>query len=328
MSPNPAFRCATAARVRADPMTGTAPPARRWLLLEHPGPWPVDAVAGSGIDPTVLEAVRAAAARQQVRILLIRRPGRRDPDATRRWFVTGVDLATITGEWTADADLLAALPAIAAPNPSSLEPPAGPPGPAGSAAAAVSMILVCTHGVHDTCCAIRGRPVAAALAARWPDQVWECSHVGGDRFAPNVVVLPDGFYYGALDPASAVDTVAQHLSGSVPTAALRGMARYPPPVQAAVIAAYSRSGPLGIHEVSVLAVRQEGPHDGHGSETFVDLQVGAERVRVAVLSVRRPEHQLTCRAIRATPATEYRVEALSPLPPPPGRDPSTTTLGS
>ena len=66
------------------------------------------------------------------------------------------------------------------------------------------ILLVCTHGVHDTCCALRGRPVAAALAARWPGQVWECSHVGGDRFAPNVVVLPDGFYYGNLDPETAV----------------------------------------------------------------------------------------------------------------------------
>ena len=37
-------------------MAGSAPQARGWLLLEHPGPWPVDAVAGSGIEPTVLRA--------------------------------------------------------------------------------------------------------------------------------------------------------------------------------------------------------------------------------------------------------------------------------
>ena len=46
-----AFRCAAAARMRADPLAGSAPQTRGWLLLEHPGPWPVDAVAGSGIDP-------------------------------------------------------------------------------------------------------------------------------------------------------------------------------------------------------------------------------------------------------------------------------------
>ena len=30
------------------------------------------------------------------------------------------------------------------------------------------LFLVCTHGRHDRCCALRGRPVAAALAARHP----------------------------------------------------------------------------------------------------------------------------------------------------------------
>jgi hypothetical protein len=47
--------------------------------------------------------------------------------------------------------------------------------------------LVCTHGRHDACCAVRGRPVAAALAAAYPERTWECSHIGGDRFAANVV---------------------------------------------------------------------------------------------------------------------------------------------
>ena len=48
--PEPAFRCADAARERADPLAGSAPPAQRWLLLEHPGPWRIDAVAGAGIE--------------------------------------------------------------------------------------------------------------------------------------------------------------------------------------------------------------------------------------------------------------------------------------
>ena len=51
---------------------------------------------------------------------------------------------------------------------------------------------VCTHGRHDACCAERGRPVAAALTASHPDETWEISHMGGDRFAANMVVLPGG----------------------------------------------------------------------------------------------------------------------------------------
>jgi (2Fe-2S) ferredoxin len=165
--------------------------------------------------------------------------------------------------------------------------------------------------VHDTCCALRGRPVAASLAKHWPDAVWECSHIGGDRFAPNVVVLPDGFYYGNLDPDSAIDVVGQHLAGTVPSTHLRGMARYSPPVQAAVAASYERCAPLGPRDVIVRKVDRDGPHDGHGSQTTVELDIAGrpDPLRVEVLSVRRPAAQLTCRASRATPATEYRVQS-------------------
>lgn len=298
--PDPAFRCADAARLRADPLAGSAPPARRWLLLEHPGPWRVDAVAGSGIDPGVLSTLikKAGAA---TRILLIRRPGRIDRRAARRWILTGLDSPTVTGGWQDDEDLLAAADALITASPPPLEPPE-------------PLILVCAHGVHDVCCALRGRPVALELASRWPEQVWECSHIGGDRFAPNVVVLPDGFYYGNLDPDRAVATVEAHLAGTVRTDRLRGMARFLPPVQAAVIAAHERYGPLGPSDVTVKATEHIGPHHGHGSETFVDLVVEPQQrmVSVRVLSVRRPDAQLTCRAARETPATEYQIIEFTP----------------
>jgi (2Fe-2S) ferredoxin len=293
--PNSAFRCADAARARADPLAGSAPPARRWLLLEHPGPWKIDAIAGSGIDADVLSALVQKAG-SATRILLVRRSGRLDRRAPRRWILAGLDSATLTGPWRDDHDLLDAADAMIA----TLPPPMEPPEP---------LILVCTHGIHDVCCALRGRPVASALASRWPDLVWECTHIGGDRFAPNVVLLPDGFYYGNLDPDYAVTTVEAHLAGRVLTDRLRGMARFLPPVQAAVIAAYERYGPLGVTDVTVRATEHFGPHHGHGSETIVDLVIEPQQrmVRVQVLSVRRPDAQLTCRATRETPATEYRV---------------------
>jgi hypothetical protein len=292
----PTFRCADASRLRADPLAGSAPQTDRWLLLEHPGPWPIDAVAGSGIDPAVLAALQEAAGRASGRILLVRRPGRINRLDARRWIVAGPDLGWVAGPWREDRDLAAAAEALVA-------------DPAQAGGISEPIMLVCTHGVHDTCCAIRGRPVASALAAEWPGQVWECSHVGGDRFAPNVVVLPDGFYYGNLDAESAVNTVRQHLAGAVEAGPLRGMARFLPPVQAAVVAAYERLGPLAPDAITVESVAQVGHHAGHGSETTVDLRVaGVGGVRVEVLALRRPPALLTCRALRETPATEYRIE--------------------
>jgi (2Fe-2S) ferredoxin len=298
--PNSAFRCADAARARADPLAGSAPPARRWLLLEHPGPWKIDAVAGSGIDADVLSALVQKAG-SATRILLVRRSGRLDRRAPRRWILAGLDSATLTGPWRDDHDLLDAADAMIA----TLPPPMEPPEP---------LILVCTHGIHDVCCALRGRPVASALASRWPELVWECTHIGGDRFAPNVVLLPDGFYYGNLEPDSAMATVEAHLTGAVSADRLRGMARFLPPVQAAVIAAYERYWPLGPSDVSVRATEHVGPYHGHGSETTVDLLIEPQQrmVRVRVLAIRRPDAQLTCRATRETPATEYRVIGFTP----------------
>ena len=292
-------RCAVAALQRADPLQGTAPPTRRWLLLEHAGPWRVDAVAGSGLDPAVLADLSAAADRTGTRVLLIRRPGRSPRPASRRWLLTGPEHGTVQGRWTRDADLADAVEALCAPT----APTSGPHEP---------LLLVCAHGVHDTCCALRGRPVAAELERHWPGQVWECSHVGGDRFAPNVVVLPDGYYYGGLDAGTAVETVAAHLAGAVRTPHLRGMARLPPAQQAAVVAVLERYGPLGPDAVTVVGAEHEGSYGQPGSRYRMELRVeGLSRtLQAEVLAVRRAPARLTCRAGRETPATEFRVERL------------------
>jgi len=63
---------------------------------------------------------------------------------------------------------------------------------------AVREILVCSHGSHDTCCATFGFPVYDALRNQHAKRsggalrVWQTSHLGGHRFAPNVFDLPEG----------------------------------------------------------------------------------------------------------------------------------------
>jgi hypothetical protein len=55
------------------------------------------------------------------------------------------------------------------------------------------MVLVCTHGVRDACCAIKGRPIAGAVAkalASSDVEVLECSHLNGHRFAGTALTLP------------------------------------------------------------------------------------------------------------------------------------------
>ena len=289
------FRCAVSARDRQDPLIGSAPQARRWLLIEHQGPWAVDALAGSRLSSEVLELLTRTAQEQGARPLLIRRPGRSGGAGPRAWAVSYEEGVTAWGSWSTDDDLRAAAAALSLPAP----PADALPG---------EILLVCAHGVHDACCAIRGRPVAAALGTEWPAATWECSHVGGDRFAPNVVLLPDGVYYGLLDAANAVDTVRRHLAGEVVVPFLRGFSRAAPPAQAAIAAVHERYGPFPADHVQVLDLEYASP-----GRWRVELAArGGGHWRATVTSSRRPPARLTCRAGAATPATAYDVAELVP----------------
>lgn len=294
------FRCATAARRRGDPLVATATPARRWLLVEHPGPWPFNAFASDAIAPDVLGALAKAARSAQARLLMIRRPGRQTAGAVRRWAVIDNDPACgqVWGTWRDSLDLREAAAVVGEP----LSDTVGPPR---------TTLLVCTHGRHDVCCAVRGRPVAAALAERWPEATWECSHLGGDRFAANVVVLPGGTTYGNLDADNVVDVIGSHLGGAVVPEHLRGVASAPPYGQAAVVAAYERYGPFPPEAVRFVA--------GHRTtdETWAcELEIRRDgqvlRLAAQVEARAQPAALLTCGARGETSATVYAVTRLEP----------------
>jgi len=235
----PTPRCAERAQHRGDPLAGSASPVQRWLLVEQPGPWGRDALTGSRIDPAVARALAGRSRDGGFRVLLVRRPGRHPPPRVRQWAVVrstpGAERAW-WGTFGDDRELLT-VPVDGSAGTPSTEP----------------AYLVCAHGRHDPCCALRGRPVAAALAARRAEAVWECSHLGGDRFAANLLVLPHGFYYGQLTPARAVQAAMAYEAGTVVPAQLRGRCTFAPPVQAAQH--YARAV-LDIRSVDALAPRE------------------------------------------------------------------------
>jgi len=303
--------CADGARERGDDLVGTAAPAHRWLLVEHPGPWAVDALAGSGIDKEVQDRLRLAAHRSGARILLVRRPGRQPARRRRSWAVVDAGSTAVRwGAWSAGEDLLEAAVALSDVTAAS-GGPGGAPGTAADGDApgpGQPLLLVCAHGRHDTCCAVRGRPVADQLGQRWPDATWECSHVGGDRFAANLMVLPDGACYGNLDADSAVDVVTAHLQGRVDVDHLRGVSTQPPVAQAAIAAALRRFGPAALSQVGV------GGVEPRGSETWRVTLTGTgpvpRRVEATVLRTRTAPARLTCRAAGPTTAFRYEVPDL------------------
>ncbi|MGL4743223.1 MAG: sucrase ferredoxin, partial [Dermatophilaceae bacterium] len=155
-------RCSVASRHRADPIAGTAPHAVRWFLVEHPGPWAAQPLQTPPLLGSIGSEIETLCGAAQGKVLLVRRPGSRPAtDLVRRWFaVDTVQRTWVHGTWRTVADLVAAATSLGG-------------ALAVGADDAPPMLLVCTHGTRDACCAVRGRPIVAALAREWPDDVWE-----------------------------------------------------------------------------------------------------------------------------------------------------------
>ena len=232
-------RCALRAQLRGDPMLGTAFPAARVLLVEQPGPWGRAGLRTSRFDPATASALEQRAAAAGLRVIAIRRPGRSPRGVLRRWALAdtrdGVEELR-WGSFDEDAELLD-LP---------LDGSAGEPDPE-------PLYLVCAHSKHDTCCALRGRPVAAALGDERPGRVWECSHLGGDRFGANVLVLPSGMLYGRVLPFAAAEFAAAADAGEVVGALLRGRIGLPPVAQAALGFAHEQLALPGRGDLAVVS---------------------------------------------------------------------------
>jgi hypothetical protein len=124
------------------------------------------------------------------------------------------------------------------------------------------LILVCAHGRRDACCARLGVPLYDALSPHLaPERLWQASHLGGHRFAPNVLVLPDGVQLGRVPVGRAAEVAGLLSGGRIPLDLYRGRTIYPPPVQAAELLVRAVSACDTVGGLRLLA------HDG-GLVTF------------------------------------------------------------
>src|SRR5439155_8117704 len=230
--------CSEVSLQNAEPLAATASRVDHWLLVEYRGRWSRDAVAGSALSDEVKEHLRAqAAARSFTKLLFVRRTQRRGrPGLAVVWGSVrehGGEL--FRAQFEAYEDLLAL-------------DVTGPGEPLGH-----PLLLVCTHGKHDRCCARYGRPLYEALdeqaEAGW---AWQSSHVGGDRFAGNLVVLPEGLYFGRVGPAEAWPVLDEYLAGRIELPHYRGRACYPFAVQAAEQAVREATGLTGLDDLELV----------------------------------------------------------------------------
>lgn len=281
-------------------MLGTAFPADRILLVEQPGGWGPEGLAASRFDPAVAAQLIAQLGQRSIRVLAIRRPGRNPEPARRRWGFADCRSGRPQLSWGsfgADAELLGLDLEALAPAPDQRP-----------------VYAVCAHGTHDVCCAVEGRPVAAALERECPGRVWECSHVGGDRFAANVLVLPAGLQYGQISDAGQLAKLTE--AGRVWPEQLRGQVGLAPALQAGVVYAQLE---LGLTEFG--AVRAIGTRTEPDGVVTAEVAAAGQRYRVGVQRVVGPAARLTCRALGPRTPISYRPLWLRPVDPeiPPAR---------
>ncbi len=211
-----------------EPLAGTAAHVTGWLCIEYLGAWGRDVLDGTALGSELAGELSRRADAAGVRVMFIRRPGRNEQSGDRRTVLlanSDPDNAwcerLVIGEVADLLDLDLSLVA----------------GPAPGLGDRVSepVVLVCAHGKRDQCCAVLGRPVAAALAAEFGDAMWECSHTGGHRFAPSMILLPSGHTYGRLTPEESALAVRAAAAGEVYLPGLRGRSYWAPRGQAAEV---------------------------------------------------------------------------------------------
>jgi hypothetical protein len=264
-------------------------------LVEQPGGWGPNGLVGSRWDPAIAARLVGGLSRQGVRVLAIRRPGRHSEPARRSWAFADCRPARqgmIWGSYTRPEELLDLDPTMLAERVRDARD-------ARDTGDTDLVYAVCAHGTRDMCCAIEGRPVAAALARERPGRVWECSHLGGDRFAANVLVLPTGQLYGRItDPAA---LVAATEAGRTLPELLRGQVGLPPAAQAAVVYAERELALPLVGAIEVLEVGGAPPE-----VQLVRLRVPDGRCTVGVQRVTGSPAILTCRDTGTKVPLSYR----------------------
>jgi hypothetical protein len=289
--------CSESSAERGESLGATASRADHWILLEYRRLWSTDVLPGSGLT----EEVKAHLRRQldalpRARLLFVKRPERRDAEEIALFFgATGEHGGRLYGlelesyDDVRRIDMAAALTGGA---------PAGEP--------VERLLVVCTHGKRDRCCALHGRPLYEALRrSGHAESVWQSTHVGGDRFAGNLVALPDGLYFGRVGPRDAAAVVDELAAGRIPLERYRGRSAYGFPVQAAERRVREETGLRGLADLR-LAGGERTAQDAWRVVFRTEVDEREHELHV------HEEHSeelawLTCGSARPQPARRYVV---------------------
>lgn len=261
--------CRTESIAADEPLAGSAPEVSVWIALEYAGPWGAKAVAESALSDGVKH--RLSALEDEVegaRVQLVRGDGTTSRPGTvalllgvcelPRPALVRIDLAS--HDALLDLDVPGLVARLRA-------------GEAITGAEVVErpVVLVCTNGKRDRCCAKWGAAVHAAMAARGDVQCWQTTHLGGHRFAATLVWLPEGLCYGRVTADEVDALVSAGLRGELYRRdRFRGRTSLPACGQAAEPAWLARIGSRSTRALVDVRCREDGVAEITGADGRVD----------------------------------------------------------
>lgn len=278
------FFCSEQSRARTEPMYGTAARVRTWLLIEYPGIWRPNAVEDSTLSPLVKQRLLQLANSESLHRQVFIRQTHKRSETTRCFIVRSSE----SSPSIVRADVATCDGPITSIEPADAQPISEP------------MFLVCTHGNHDMCCSKWGLPVYYAARQLAREQAWQCSHIGGDRFAGNLVCFPHGIYYGHVWPDDVPELMDSYRRGEINLKHYRGRCCYPRAVQVAEYFARAETGMLRIDDLRFESATR-------GSEWQVRFRSERSVLDVRVRTSEGALEALTCKAQRPGPIPKYEL---------------------
>ncbi len=306
---SPAY-CSDLSLAAGEPLIGSATQTAGYILIEYPDAWGEKALDESTIPPAVKNHLKAfGRAYPLVKTLLVR-PASLAQAGERRCFlvVTHERQPAIyafplpTYESLLDLDLA-----------DILSGDVDGVDPYHAYRRSQPLFLVCTNGRRDICCARHGAPVVSALLSLAQDSpeplVWHSTHLGGHRFAANLLCLPHGLLYGRVRAELAGPIFEAYRAGQIFLPNLRGRTAYPPPVQAGEHFLRLETGLSSLEALYLHEAHAVEPD--HWTAQFFS-EVSGETYRLDIRLISSGEERVfeSCRLDKTTPVLRYQVSLI------------------
>jgi hypothetical protein len=247
------FYCSQLSRNVEERAFGTASVGEVWLLVEYTEPWGPRALHDSALSVGVKNYLSQLIRRiPRSRLLFIKQERRRLKSSFNFFVIRARERNPFIVKFELDdyEELTGVYLDVAA--------VAQGKSVAGGRVITEPLYLVCTHGKRDKCCAKFGYPLYKFLREERDGVVWQSSHVGGDRFAANLLCFPHGLFYAHMTDEAAEGVVKEYERQQIVLEKFRGRACFSYPVQAAEFFVRREAGLTGLNDLRLLSGERLG----------------------------------------------------------------------